>query len=53
LGKEAAVTQFNARLFGKGDIERQPICAKLQNEYAIERDRYGRRINPHAGADDN
>ncbi len=50
--KKAATTQFNARIFGKGDIERQPICAKLQNEYIEERDRQGRRVKPHSGADE-
>jgi hypothetical protein len=49
--KKAATTQFNARIFGKGDVERQPIVAKLQNEFLIERDRQGRRVSPYPGAD--
>ncbi len=50
--KKAAKTQFKARLFGKGDVEHQPICTKLQEEHIAERDRYGRRIAPHSGADE-
>jgi hypothetical protein len=49
--KNSARRQFRARLAGTGDIERQKVAGKMQDDFLIERDRYGRRVSPHSGAD--